>query len=343
MKIITCASYYGTGSSAIIDYFGEFSSCFSFADYEFRFVHDPDGISDLEYNLVQNHNRNNSGYALKRYKRYVDYWAGGRIIKRYEPFFDWRWKELSYKYIDSLTDFKYRGYWYRDVLDRGKLYYFIVRLWNKILQKTIWASNRRKKIENNINELPREYTLCSRPSEQEFLTKTKEYINELLSVPNKDKKPFVVVDQIVPPSNVDRYLRYFDDICVFIVDRDPRDIYYLAKYVWKIRIIPTENPDLFCKWYKYTREHRKVETFNKEKVMFVQFEDMILKYDKTMANIRDFAGVNEKDHMNIFGGLDPKVSINNVMVWKKTNDKKRLEEISFIEKELREYLYQFEI
>ena len=33
MKIISCAGYYGTGSSAIVDYFSEFSSCFSFGDY----------------------------------------------------------------------------------------------------------------------------------------------------------------------------------------------------------------------------------------------------------------------------------------------------------------------
>ena len=41
-------------------------------NYEFRFVQDPDGISDLEYNLVENHNRHNSGHALKRFKKLVD-------------------------------------------------------------------------------------------------------------------------------------------------------------------------------------------------------------------------------------------------------------------------------
>ncbi|MBF1106621.1 MAG: hypothetical protein HXL52_06645, partial [Solobacterium sp.] len=56
MKIISCASYYGTGSSAITDFLSEFDNICSMTNYEFRFVQDPDGISDLEYNLVENHN-----------------------------------------------------------------------------------------------------------------------------------------------------------------------------------------------------------------------------------------------------------------------------------------------
>ena len=243
---------------AIVDYFSEFSSCFSFGDYEFRFVHDPNGIADLEYNLVENHNRNNSGYALKKYRQQVDFLHGNRFIQRYEPYFEGKWKDISYQYIDKLTDFSYRGYWFYDVLDKGNAYYVVCRIINKILQKSVWRLNRKNKIENNLNELPNEFTLCSRPSES-FFSLTREYIDTLIGTANIKRRPFVVVDQIVPASNLMRYLRYFNDITVYLVDRDPRDIYYLAKYVWKIRIIPTENAETFCKWYKYSREHRKTE------------------------------------------------------------------------------------
>ena len=46
MKVITCASYYGCGSSAVTDLISEFSGVESLGDYEFRFLHDIDGISD---------------------------------------------------------------------------------------------------------------------------------------------------------------------------------------------------------------------------------------------------------------------------------------------------------
>ena len=61
MRFITCASYYGSGSSVITDFVSEFSEVYSYGDFEFRFIQDPDGISDLEYNLVENFNRHNSG------------------------------------------------------------------------------------------------------------------------------------------------------------------------------------------------------------------------------------------------------------------------------------------
>ena len=82
MKFITCASYYGTGSSAVTDLFSEYDGIFDFTNTEFRFLHDPDGVSDLEYNLIENFNRHNSGHALKRYKRLVDlcdrkFWGPG--------------------------------------------------------------------------------------------------------------------------------------------------------------------------------------------------------------------------------------------------------------------------
>lgn len=86
MKFITCASYYGVGSSAVTDYVSEFSSVFSFTNEEFRFIQDPDGISDLEFNLVECFNRHNSGHSLKRYKKLVDFYAGNFLLPRYQSF-----------------------------------------------------------------------------------------------------------------------------------------------------------------------------------------------------------------------------------------------------------------
>ena len=93
-----------------------------------------------------------------------------------------------------------------------------------------------------------------------------------------------MVDQIVPPTNLKRYLRYFNDIKVFIVDRDPRDIFVLEKYVWQDGVIPNNVED-FCKWFEYTRAHRKTEQFDDERVCFIQFEDMVYKYEQKKLQI----------------------------------------------------------
>ena len=333
MRFISCASYYGSGSSAITDFISEFGSVYSFSDEEFRFVQDPDGISDLEYNLVENFNRHNSGHAIKRYKKLVKFYCGNFFGKKYETFFHGNWKKYSDEYINRLTDFTYHGWWQYDLMDRGNFYYFRKRIINKILKKTLW----RKQTERTLNTMKKEITYCSHPTEEKFLNCTKDYIEGLFGSVCGGANT-VMVDQIVPPTNLDRYIRYFNDIRVFIVDRDPRDIFILEKYAWKDGIVPT-NPEEFCKWFIYTRAHRLTEKFNQNKVYYIQFEDMIYKYEETTSKIVNWLGLSPSDHIRKKQIFKPDISINNTMTWKKYNCD--LSEIKYIEKKLRDYLYDF--
>lgn len=333
MHILTCASYYGTGSSAITDYITEFSTVKSLGEYEFRFLQDIDGISDLQYHLTENHNRHNSGHALKRYKKLVDFQAGNRIIHRYEPFFNNQWKKLSYAYIDSLTDFTFRGWWQYDLLDKGDAYYYWKLLSNKMF-KMIFARNN----EVVLNVLPNEITYCSHPTRDEFVEKTKKYLQNLMTAANPEKTPYLMVDQLVPPSEIYRYLPFFDDIHVVVVDRDPRDLYILEKYVWKGHVIPTETVELFCKWYRYTRAHRKTEIYDPEKVLLIQFEDLIYKYEDTTNKIRQWLELDEEHHTQKLQKFNPNKSIKNTQLWKKFDIGT---DFGYIEANLKEYLYDY--
>ena len=333
MRFISCASYYGSGSSVITDFVSEFETVNSFTDEEFRFIQDPDGISDLEYNLVENFNRHNSGHAIKRYKKLVDFYCGNMVGRKYEKFFHGNWKKYSEEYIEQLTDFTYHGWWQYDLLDKGNFFYFRKRIFNKILKRTIWKNQ----TERTLNTMKKEITYCSHPSEERFIQCTKEYIQELFqSVCNG--KDIVMVDQIVPPTNLKRYLRYFDDIKVCIVDRDPRDLFILEKYVWKDGIIPTD-VKIFCKWFKYTREHRSEERNDSDKVKFVQFEDMIYRYDEMSAELVEWLGLkfeNQTEKKKIF---NPNESIKNTKLWEKIDCDHA--DIVYIENKLRKYLYNF--
>lgn len=330
MKIISCASYYGSGSSAITDYVSEFNSVYSFTEKEFRFVQDPDGISDLEYNLVENFNRHNSGYALKKYKKLVDFNAGNILFDRYEKLLKGNWKRISYEYINDLTDFKYKGWWQYDLLSKGSVFYFRKRLVNKLLKKTIW----KRYPERSLNNMKNEVTYCSHPSENKFLELTRNYIDELFS--SVTDKNMVMVDQLVPPTNTSRFVRYFNNLQAIIVDRDPRDIYLLEKYVWKDGVIPSNVND-FCKWFKYTRDNRKDEHFDNDHFKYVQFEDMIYKYEETTKSIEEWLGLKESDHFNKKEVFNPEISRENTRLWEKINCNQG--EIEYIEDKLRDYLY----
>lgn len=334
MRFITCASYYGSGSSAITDLISEYSPVLSFTDEEFRFLQDPHGISDLEYYLVENFNRHNSGWAIKQYKKMIDFYAGTIYTSRYEKFFKGNWKKESYKYLNKLILFKYHGWWFYDFFDKSNFFYFTKSLSNKILKTTVW----RNKPDRSLNSMRKEITYCSHPSEEEFLNYTKEYIENLFSSVNPQKK-ILMVDQLFPSTNIKRFNRYFDDIKVFLVDRDPRDIFVLEKYVWRDGIIPTD-PVTFCKWFKYTRINRDKELSENKNVKYIQFEDLIFKYDKKVPQIEKWLNLKEKDHTKYKKIFRPQESIKNTQTWLRY--KCNLNEIKYIEKELQAYLYDFE-
>ena len=333
MKIITCASYYGTGSSAVTDYISEFDTVKSLGDYEFRFLHDTDGIADLEYHLVWNHNRHNSGHALKRFKKIVDFYAGSKLVPRYETFFNNQWKKLAYQYIDSLMDSSYRGWWQYDLLDMGVKTYYRKQFLSKLYRMTIARNT-----EKTLNVLPKEITYCSRPTQEEFTQKTKKFLRELCQAGNQENKPFLMVDQLLPSSNLDRFWKFFDEIKVVVVERDPRDLYILEKYVWKGSLIPTDSVENFCAWYKYTRAHRKTEIFNPQYARLIQFEDLIYKYEKTTESLRQWLGLDETNHVFKQQKLIPEKSKRNTRLWLKYDIG---EELTYIERELAEYLYDY--
>lgn len=339
-KIITCAGYYGTGSSAITDLLGEFSNVHFVGDYEFRFVQDPGGIADLEYNIVQNYHRHNSGHALKRFKKNIEFLCGNRFNRTYENTFQGQFKKLTMEYIDSLTAFKFKGYWHQDVIDRGFLFWFIERALDKILNRVIVPIIRgRNNIEPiSIHLLRNEITYVPFSDKELFYQKTKDYTDKLFEVANVENKDFLMFDQLVPPSNTDKYLRYFNNLIIFAIDRDPRDLYLLEKLIWKGSVVPVADVKDFCNWWKVTRAHLKEEKDDNQHVMRLKFEDLIYHYDETVDQICKLLNLDRSLHVSPKTKLIPERSIANTQMWKRYPDEE--ENIKHIETQLSEYCYK---
>lgn len=335
MKILTCTGFYGTGSSAVTDVFSDCENVECRGDYEIRILHDPYGVADLEYNLIENSNRHNSSNAIKKFKWNVDFLSGSWWNKRYEKYFNDHFKEISYRYIDEICEFKYFGKWHGDVIERGKTFWFLCRSYNKLctILKHIFH------IDNEVGHdfLPKnEMAYAGTFSEDKFLTATKKYVDALLHAVNRENKEYLMVDQLVPPSNFARYNRYIDNLKIIVVDRDPRDMFLLEKYCYHGSVVPCYDVNVFCKWFKWTRE--QFENSEKcENVLKVQFEDLVYKTEETVDQLLSFAGIDKKNyHMKNF---DPSISIKNTRLWEKyTNDK---EEMKIIERELAKYCYDY--
>ncbi|EQB88412.1 hypothetical protein J2Z44_000933 [Clostridium punense] len=329
-KMVTCASYGGTGSSVITDLLKEFDNCNSLGEYEFRFLQDYDGVSTLECALVDNHHRMNSDIAIRRFKDIVDYHSGNALAKRYEGFFHGKFKEISYKYIDSLIDLSWQGYWEQHSIEANPVYtFFAYKLYPRF-----------RKLFNNpkdteiVAQTPKKTMYFSYPRE-DFHEKTKNYTRELFnSIDEEFKYEYLVADQLVPPANIGRYLNYFDDIKVIVVDRDPRDLYVANKYGWKESWIPTHDLNTYITWYRKLREHQKYHTDDPERVLRITFEEAVLNYDETLKRILNFLDIDEKHHVRKRQGFNPDISIKNVALYKKYEAD---EDIKIIEKELKEY------
>lgn len=346
MKIITCASYYGTGSSAVTDLLSEFSNIESMgSSFECRFIQDPHGVSDLEYYLVENNHRHNSGYAIKMFKKLLRRYCGNQFerLENYNGYFGDKFKTASEEYINQLVNEVYTGGWHYDLYDKSNLEILLLKIGTRIYNKfqksiiTNFIDDSYRKRKNNLIErkLAKEKTYVTNPGE-DFYEITKKYIEDVFFDCLKDKRNFLMVDQLIPPSNTKRYLRYFNDLKVICVDRDPRDIYILEKVYWNIGVIPTD-VDQFIKWFEVTRAHRDVEQDDPNRVLRINFEDLIYDYDQTVSKIMIFLGINSANHTLYKQCFNPELSIKNTKKWLEHIELK--EDILKIEQKLNRYLY----
>lgn len=330
MKILTCASYFGTGSSALTDLFSEYSNVHPNNEFEFRFAHDPNGMMDLEYHLVENFNREVSGYGLKQFYKFCKYNHGTFFNKKYEKYFKGKYLEYSKAYIEALTDFSYKGFWHYDLASKGMFRYYFLGIFNKI---NIKLKAKRASV------LPKEITYCANPGLDKFLLESQKYTSNLLECLNDDHKPYMVVDQLVPSTNTAKAMRYFkDEMFVFIVDRDPRDVYILCKTIWRWdHLFPQESVESWCKWFRYVREQSKNQ--KNDHIMYLQFEDLVYHYDECKKKVEKFAHLNPSDHILQFKRFNPKRSFYNTQIY--LRDKRWDKDIKNIEELLPEFLYDF--
>ena len=333
MNVITTTGFYGTGSSAITDLFSDCSCVYCKDDYEIRILHEPDAISDLEYNLIENPHRHNTSHAIKRFKNLVNFYSGNFSARHMEKYFNGTFRKYSYEFINDITEFTYTGTWYRDLLERGKWIWFFDRCYHKA-----WSPIDKYILKNREHEHGLFYNdtnaYAGIKDKGKFLIAVRKYTSHLLNALNDNNSPFLMVDQLVPPSNFDRYNRYVDNLTVFVVERDPRDLFLLEKYFWKGLTIPCYDVNIFCKWYKWTRSQFENSHLSKN-VMKVQFEDLIFHYEETRDNVLDFANVDKSTyHMDRF---NPNISIKNTRLWSKFPNES--DNIMIIEKELKKYIY----
>ena len=332
--VIGVCGYSFSGSGAVVDFLKQWGKIDVLDSFEFSLVYAPDGLNDLKYHLCDNFSKYlTSAVAIERFRRFFYRTfinnKGNRKIRQ-------KLKSALDDYIDSLIDVSWTGYGGSDIYLYSGFFYknrrldmMLYKIHSHLISKLPFR-NKKKHLPYHKIEISIEPRL--------FMEKTKKFIRTILQELGFAKE-VVVIDQAFSPNFPNNSLSFFDNARGIIVDRDPRDLYVLAKkYLHPKGLgtqIPTDDVNDFIKYFQKTRTNG--DKCNNDRLIKIQFEDLIYKYDETKEKIRSFCNLDFE--FNEFSFFDPHLSANNTLLF--LQDSTFLEETKIIEKELSDYLYDF--
>lgn len=334
MYTIGVCGYSGTGSSAVSDLLKEYPENQVIDRCEFILPYEPDGLMDLEYHMTRGSVKfSSSNTAIYRFRkavrggqfRYIRELTGGALVS------------LSEHYLSSIVQCAWIGsspadkcnHPLRDLASRfvvkyhfGNIYYSLEKILGREVKLfplgTMWYS--------------------SHPDT--FYEATRLFVREVLNaIETLSLSSNIVLDQPFPGNNPQACFPYFDNPLAIVVDRDPRDLYLLTREYWfkktAWRPLPTNNVKQFIDYYKGLRYREAPD--DPHRVLRIQFEDLVYRYDETRSLIESFCGLGQNNHQRQF--FDPAKSANNTQLF---NYYKGYEDdLRAIEAELSDYLYPF--
>lgn len=326
--IIGVTGYGYSGASALLDLLKEFEGI-QYVPFEFQIIQEPDGLLDLMNGLVKSKRRLYTNTVVNRFFNCIN----GYGCLNLSNYLNGKLGEISKNYINSLVELKWEGrsnYDPEDIrytLDKRK-FIFINKLVGTIL----------KTFNHHIVWPPSKERFFAFLDEETFIQKTQQYVNNLLVEAGIDTAGTIILDQIFSSSDPLSGSEFFaDDVLSIIVDRDPRDVYIMTNILYpeRCRFMPNlGDVDKFIKYYKLLH-HNKT---NDNRVLYLRFEDLIYRYDKTVSYLE---GLLKKQHILPKSYFKPELSINNTQMFNNYPNYK--EDISKIECELADYLFDFEV
>lgn len=328
LKHIVTVGYMGSGSSAATDLMREYSNidCPN-GIYEYVFLHCPNGVFDLEDKLLRNNTALRSDEALRTFRQTMEelfgnpHWWFAGYRKKLTPHF----MEYVDELIDEITTCTFDGFWY----EHEKISATRFKIGNKLARLGAEPEGFRHRFPDRIQ--------YSFPTPEQFYDAVNSFLDKIFA-DTFDTNKIMLLDQLFLPHDLNRAESYFLDTKYLLVQRDPRDVFILNKYVWADQgysITFPRDVDTFCKYYSAMMD--SVPDHDHAPVQHIWFEDLILEYDFTVKEIETFLGNKIGTHINKRKYLDPSKSVRNIGVYK--DDPAFAREADTIAAKLEQYLY----
>jgi hypothetical protein len=325
--VVGSAGFSWSGSSAITDLLKEFDDTQVYDQIEFLLAYYPDGLEDLDFHLNVNGSKFlSSSVAIPRFRKVANLLLNNATKGEV--------KKITDEYLDRLVQVRWKGLAQGQILLHNSWVFkhFAFNFTYKLFRRL--PPNLCKK----INLYPLNMIELSIEPDQ-FSEATLEYTDKIIQAMGLDISKTIVLDQPFAGNNPAKSLKYFRNSKAIIVDRDPRELYLLAKvYFPKTSYqIPYERVDDFILYYK--NMHKTLaHSMGNSNVLYLRFEDLVYEYDKTVNKVMNFLGL--ENHARPRTCFVPEKSMVNTRLYIKCKD--YADDIKKIEKELSEFIYDFE-
>lgn len=318
--IVSICGFNCSGSSAVIHLLKEYDET-KIIDFECMILDLPDGIRDLDYCLHAGGGYFREDRAMLRFRKMIH---NHRYIQKYSGK---KADAITGQYLDKLTAVQWQGrsvydYIYYDTAERY-LWYL-----KRLIEKMIYSRTKKRVGFTNRQMKMKDVT-------QDFYAITREYMDQLICTFGGDSDKITVMDQLMPPVNTKEYLKYVNNAKAIIVDRDPRDMYLNLNLGVDCNCVPLTAKE-FVEYHKQWWESREI-CRNSENMLYIQFEDLIYYYKRTLSRIEAFLGLTKHSQKRQI--FQPERSVNNTQIFRRTQGFE--DDIRYIEQELKEYLYPY--
>ena len=318
--IITIGSGY-SGSSAIYEYFQKTKLFFDpYPNTELSITYDPGGLLDIENLIKNNFSINQNQHVYKNFRNNIKFYIskdkGIRAGKNLKFHFQDIEKALEI-FLKNITDVNYKGETLLTSFNKPFLSSFIDKIFFK------YSFIKKKKYIKGNSILFKDL--------ENFYEEVNTLLNKMIYNRNFDKKN-VILDQAGTIFNPIESTKFYENSRPICILRDPRDIF--AEFINKGPAYPGYDVLIFCKWYKSIIKKIKDIDNSNEKVLFIWFEDFVLKNEETLEKIFNFISMQSPDTTNVKFNFER--SRNNIFKYKKLSN---LDDIKIIEKNLYENFY----
>lgn len=321
MIIGTCG-FSWSGSSAVADLLAEYVNITVYNDDEFIIAFYPDGLEDLDFNLNTKCSKFlSSTVAIPRFRK-----VAKMLLKDITK---GAYKRITDEYIEKLVQVKWLAVGQGQEVFSSKKYYDFA---NRFLRNLPVDFCRKIKFP------PLEWLEYSiKPTN--FYAITQDYTDSILKSIGLDLKKHIVLDQPFPGNNPIQCMNYYRNAKAIVVDRDPRDLYLLAKEYFPRRSYqtPNETVEEFITFFYHMHKDMSQIAMHPD-VLCIKFEELVFEYEETVKKIELFLGLNK--HQDPKKHFKPERSMANTRLFEKCT--KYADDIKKIEEQLGEFLYDFD-